>query len=1023
MHLVLFGTSDQLLAGVTVEIDGQSAQTAQDGSVTATPTPGTHKLRLRVPHALVPEAPTQDAEWVVDVSDVAVLANQTTEVMVTLSPSGGIAGLDIQAPEAAGGSHSLQREFQEKVAEQPAGTIQGTVTAKEDGSPVAGARVYVRGAPVETATDDNGFFTLTMPAGKCQLAVVHPSYATQSVPDVEVRGGKVNAVTAQLSPASMEIDEFLVTAPHIEGGIASLISERRESSNVADVIGAEQMSRSGATNAASALSRVTGLTVVDGKFVVVRGMGERYSSMLVNNMFVPSPEPTRRVVPLDLFPAGILDSVVVQKTFSPDAPAEFGGGVIQLRTRSYPDRFMANVSVGGGVNSQSTFRNNLNYSGGKRDYLGIDDGNRALPGPIDHSKKITKFNALTGGYTDEERAKYGKMLRNDLQEKRERTLPDLTLTGSIGNRWNLRHAKIGFVAALGYRSQTRALRDSLLRSVTNTGSKLQIDNDLRVNNTERQISTSGFLDWGVEFSERNKLKFTSMLLRQTDDTTTQLSGKFGTGGGSTTPDSVQTRLGWIERQLFDQQISGKHIIPKLNDFQLDWRYSFAQANRNEPDRRDYFYSDNGSGSFELSQAAGDYERQWGTLTDRTYQVGLDLTQPINIWSQLKAKAKVGGLVYWRNRDSHVRRFEFQGGLDPMTLAKPINQIYTPQRIDSGAVNLIETTFAQDSYTAKMQLNAAYAMLELPLLKNLDIMGGARVEQAIISVTSFDQFNPLAGAEKAELSKTPDVLPAITATWRFAEDFQLRAGYGKTVNRPDLRELSTSSYYDIETASTFAGVPTLKRALIDNVDGRLEYYFSSDEVFSVGAFYKRFKDPIETVFRNSADVLYTLQNSDKARLFGLEIEGRKRLGFLAEALDTLFIAGNFSWIDSEVTYTPDGLKKTSRPLQSQSPWVVNAQLGYDDDVEGGSGTAVSLLYNISGPRLRAIGNAMAGIPDQYEQPFHQLDLVASQRLPHNLQLGLRGQNLLNATQRWTQGHITTREFKRGVYIVANLAWSY
>jgi len=561
--------------------------------------------------------------------------------------------------------------------------------------------------------------------------------------------------------------------------------------------------------------------------------------------------------------------------------------------------------------------------------------------------------------------------------------------------------------------------------VTNKGTgpnSLQIDNDLRVNNNERQISTSGFLDWGVEFSERNKLKFTSMLLRQTDDTTTQLSGKFGTGGGTTTPDSVQTRLGWIERQLFDQQVSGKHILPKLNDLQLDWRYSFAQATRKEPDRRDYLYSDSGQGDYELSQSAGDFERQWGELTDTSNQVALDLTQPFDIWSNLKAKAKIGGLMFFRNRDSKVRRFEYQGSLDPATLTLPIDQIYSPQRISSGAVNLTETTFAADAYSANMRLNAAYAMLEIPLLPSLDIMGGARMEQAEITVTSFDQFNPLAGAEKAKLNNT-DVLPAVTVTWRFAEDFQLRAGYGKTVNRPDLRELSRSAYYDIETASTFAGVPTLKRALIDNVDGRIEYYFSSDEVFSVGAFYKRFKDPIETVFRNSADVLYTLQNSDKATLYGIEFEGRKRLGFIADALDAVFFAGNFSWIESEVDYTPDGLKKTSRPLQSQSPWVVNAQLGYDDDVEGGTGTAISLLYNISGPRLRAIGNLQAGIPDQYEQPFHQLDLVASQRLPHKLQLGLRAQNILNATQRWTQGDIKTREFRRGVYIVANLGWSY
>ncbi len=1018
VHLVLFGSANQPLAGVAVELDGRSTQTSPSGTATIAAGAGRHTLRLRVPRELLPELPKPDPLWIVDVSDIPVVEEEVTQAIVTLNPSGGIGGLDIQAPDSAGGRRSLEREFQAKMEQKPSGTVTGTLVAAESGEKIVGARIYVRGAPVEAESDQAGTFSLTLPEGTYQLSVVHARYSTQSVPDVAVQGGQATPLTIELSPASAELDEMVVTAPHIEGGIASLISERRESTAVADVIGAEQMSRVGATNAASALSRVTGLTVVDGKFVVVRGMGERYSSMLVNNMLIPSPEPTRRVVPLDLFPSGILESVVVQKTFSPDMPAEFGGGVIQLRTRGYPEKFIANLTLGGGYNSQSTFRNNINYRGGKLDFLGVDDGTRSLPDSLDKAGKLTAKNPLSsGGYTNDELKRFGGLLKDNYAIHKERTLPDLTLVGSIGDRYDLRHAKIGYVAALAYRSQSTMVNNSISRRVQNTGTKLQVDNDLRVDTFNRQISTSGFLDWGVEFSDKHKIKFTSMVLRQTDDNTTHLDG---TIEGS---EISRTRLGWIERMLLDQQVTGKHVISQLRDLQVDWRYSYARASRKEPDRRDYLYQRQDDGSYEISQAPADFERQYGTLADDTHQGGLDLAQPFSIWSKLKAKARAGGLVFSRKRDSQVRRFDFRGTLTDDVRRLPVEDIYSRERISSpdNNITLHEATQAQDAYTAKFLLGAVYGMLEMPVSRSLELMAGVRMERANISVTSFDQFDPGSAPMIARLENT-DVLPSFTATYRFLEDFQLRAGYGRTVNRPDLRELSSSAYYDVETASTFLGRPDLKRARIDNVDVRLEYYYSSDELFSIGGFFKKFDDPIETVVKTSADYAFTLQNSDSATLYGFELETRKRFDFISDALDPLYVAANFSWIESNVSYTTEGTSRSSRPLQSQSPWVVNAQLGWDDS-DGATGTAASLLYNISGARLRAIGNPLARIPDQYEQPFHQLDLVFSQRLPHGLTLGLRGQNLLNATQNWKQGGVLVRQFRRGTYLSANLSWSY
>jgi outer membrane receptor protein involved in Fe transport len=292
-----------------------------------------------------------------------------------------------------------------------------------------------------------------------------------------------------------------------------------------------------------------------------------------------------------------------------------------------------------------------------------------------------------------------------------------------------------------------------------------------------------------------------------------------------------------------------------------------------------------------------------------------------------------------------------------------------------------------------------------------------VEHATIQVTTFDQFQPDAKPTLAKLDNV-DLLPAATATFKVLEDFQLRGGYSRTLNRPDLRELSPSQYNDLETNSRYVGNPALKRARIDNYDARVEWYLSADETFSVGGFYKSFQTPIEMTLVATTDQLYMPINSKSAQLKGLEFDGRKRFNFIDDALETFYFAGNLSLIDSTVHVLGH-----TRPLQSQSPWVVNAQLGWDDSLPGGTGTVVTLLYNVAGKRMRAVGDPDSHTPDQYEMPFHRLDLVASQEFKHGWRLGGRVQNMLNPTQIWKQGDIVVRSFKRGVDFAVSVAWSY
>jgi outer membrane receptor protein involved in Fe transport len=916
------------------------------------------------------------------------------------------------APAAAAGSDLPAG------AKRPTATLRGRVISALDEVGIEGANVYVRGESYEAHADSSGEFALPLPTGTYQVTAIFPGYSTLSISKVEVRTGQNPQLEFKLQPGSVELEEMVVTGTRIKGGIATLIAERRQATAVADVIGAEQMSRSGDSNAATALSRVTGITVIDGRYVLVRGMGERYSSMLVNRLQVPSPEPTRRVVPLDIFPAGVIDSVVVQKTYSPDLPGEFGGGMVQLRSREYPHNFVFNVNAATGGNVNTVFQERLSYRGGKYDYLGIDDGVRDIPKEIDESDgKLVPANiADPEGYSEEELAALGRTLRPEYEKTRETAWPDLTLGASVGNEFRLRYAKIGFVAAAGYRSEYRFIDDMVLRRWQDG----QLLTDYKVDQHRRQISLAGFLDWGVEFSAQHKLKFTTMILRQTDDTTQVRVNQ-------DVQADKRTTLSWVERQIVMQQVSGFHTFKKLANFHADWRYAFGQAVRLEPDRRQYLYKPAEDGVEEMVMGSNNHFRLFGSLKDNTHEAALDLAQPIGIWKHLEMKVKAGGVFYRRDRTADSRTFEFIVRSPEIDRAQSPNVVLGRDNIGAG-VEFNEVTRPTDSYNAYMQLEGGYAMLELPIVSAFDITGGARIEHAYIETNTFDPFDPNGMPVTANLDNR-DVLPAATATLRLPHDLQVRAGYGRTLNRPDFRELADTRYFDLETNLLWVGNPDIKRASIENFDARFEWYYTPDEVFSVSGFLKLLDDPIENAQVAGAEEIYTVRNAAKGTIYGLELEGRKRFSFIAKVLKPLYVAANFSLIRSEAEIAVadtdmDGMGSLYyRPLQGQSPWVINAQLGWDDAVEGGTGTAASLVFNSAGRRIRIVGSPEDNTGDTYEEPVHRLDFVVSQDLPHKLKIGGRVRNMLNPKEVWTVDGDVARSFRRGADFQISLAWSY
>lgn len=1022
---VLVFVDDVPADGVLVEIDGaEPRRTGRDGTVVFTLPEGAHTARLAVPRHILPAAQPGNDPVAASTGAIEVVGDEEVEVIVTLRADGRVLEVDVETAEARArvGARRSHEEFARKRASLPQGVVRGKVFERETEAPVVGARVFVRGAPVEAETDEDGAFQLALPEGRYDLTIIHQHYITINLKDVDVDANRPKELRVAADKASAQLDDLVVTAPHIEGGTAGLVMERRESASVDEVIGAEEMSRSGDGDAAGALRRVTGITVVGGQYVYVRGMGERYSATLLNGQAIPSPEPERRVIPLDLFSTDVLESVVIQKTPSPDSPGEFGGGVVLLRTRGFPDEFTLSVSASVGVLTTATFRARPSYQGGSTDFLGFDDGTRELPGEIREGSPLKEGNRFQPGFTLEELAELGRLLPNNYNVTDETVPPNAGLGLTIGMPFTIRGVRGGFLLSSSWDSDygySDAVNRRFVKSDVSEGG-LALNNDFRVGDAGRTVSLGNIFVAGVVPAKGHEIKATTLLLRITDDEAGVLTGRSSDLG----VDIRQYRLQFVERQLFTQQLIGTHTIAALGGAELEWRYAYSRASRYEPDRREYFYADASEDpdappyDFQISARPAGNQRIWSDLTDRIHDVGVDWMQPIGRW-----KLKTGGTLVTRKREFDALKLTFRAVsvLPPEYRRLDPESIWAEEHLNAEDGWVLEdTTQPTDAYTADQDLQAGYLMAIVPITKTIELMTGARVERSRQHVATFSRFNADLVPTEAELDDT-DVLPSVTGKWQATEEVIVRAGYGRTVTRPDFRELSNSEYRDVLTAIRYKGNPLLVRGTIDHVDVRGEYYFSTDEVASVAAFYKSFTNPVEQVEEPAVDHTVSWDNAAGATNVGVELELRRRFGLLGGRFDDAFGALNLAFIRSQVDLGDSAGVSTSleRPLQGQSPYVVNLQLGYDD--AAGSGITAVVLYNVFGPRIRQVGRN--GVPDIYEEPFHQLDFVYRHKLGGGWRVSFKAGNLLDQEVVFTQGIKQPKRYRNGRSFGFSLSWNY
>ncbi|MBL8617768.1 MAG: TonB-dependent receptor [Deltaproteobacteria bacterium] len=1010
--LVLFVDGAPPPAGVQVSAGAQTVTVDADGAARLSALSGPQALQLRGPAGEAWASAT-----------LTVAPEGRTEALLSLSAAGALLGLTVDGAAAPAAGPA-------PVESGPMATVSGRVLDGR-GAPVADVRVFARGAPSEVTTGPDGRWSLSVPAGPLQVSALKPGWALRQPPPTELLPGEARTLDLSMVDAGVTLAAFTVSAPRIEGGTAALLGERQESAQVVDTLSAEEMGRRGDSSAAAALRRVTGVTVVGGRYVYVRGLGERYSTTLLNGAMIPSPEPERRVVPLDLFPTSMLESVVVQKTASPDRPGEFGGGVVELRTRGIPEEPLLRVNVSGAYNTVTTGRTGLMPGGQSGDLWASGAAARDLPQAFASAVEDTPLvlkSALPNaqGFDAETLAELGASLPNTWGL--EPTVAGFNRGFGVeaGRGWNIGDdLRIGGLGGLIYRDTWRraSYRDVYYRQ--NSG-KLEIQNDYQFTDLGRTVQVGGMAVAQIAYKDTHDVRATALRTRDGESVGRRYVGYYDEVGADIRGERGQ----YVERQLSLLQGTGDHRFPALWDSTVRWRWTDSWAERAEPDRRDILMERASAGGWRMRNQGGGNAMFFSDLADFGKDRGVDLRVPLRGKAQgtpWATELMAGWARVYRDREVDTRRFVYnvqtagQAGATDFLTGEPA-EIFDRENIDSGALRVAEATTATDNYTAVQIVKAGYLGATMTLPKGLSASGGVRVEDSAQQVVTYQLFTAEPQKEIATLA-TLDVLPSGTLTWRLTQEeatrpAYLRGGYGRTLNRPDFRELSPAVYNDVAGGREIAGNTELTRALIDNVDLRLEWFPSPDELLSVGAFAKRFTDPIESNIIVSANSRISYINAAAANNAGVEFEWRKRLAPEAHPMSPLTLSGNAALIRStvELGEGAGAVTNTERPLQGQSPTTLNLGLSWEPvegDLSGG------LWFNTAGPRISEVGEG--GMPDVVTVPARLLDASVSYATIADLTLGLRAQNLLNSPDTLMVGSKVARAIESGRTFTASLSW--
>lgn len=906
---------------------------------------------------------------------------------------------------------------------QDTGALRGRIIESWDGQPLGAVNVTVRGTTLATTSDAQGRFELNgVPVGDQVVRFSRSGYATAVVTEVKVLPGQTTAVNGVLRPEFFEMEEYEVTAEVFEEQAVAILQQRQEASFLMDAIGSEQFSKLGVSDAADIMTKVSGTTVVGGKFAVIRGLSDRYNLSLLNGAEIPTADPYRRAAQLDLIPAAMIEQMTVAKTFTPELPGGFSGGLANILTRSFPESFQLEFNGGLEYNTQATFNEDYRtYRGGSTDWAAMDDGRRALspaiadatindlrPPPRSRPGETPEMAAARRAQADRVQAALNSFSSYEFQGTGSAPPPNHQGGFSAGRTERIGERRLGWYVSGSYQRRYNFYDDGVSARFRpdNYQTPVALYDDTR-SLTEIQWATVVNLAYELA-PEDHELAFTFFWNQSGEDIVRQRVGSVENIDPAFVVDLNQ--LQWIERQIHTFQLKGDHAFPDLLDMKLDWLVSLADTSQDEPDLRyfHYYHLPDGVGNFignnslpEPIQPTRFYRR----IDDGNLTVRLDdrIEFPL-VRDAGPSVAKVGGLLSTGERTFDETTFAFDGDDGwrnvygtPNTYFTPENLRYQEQVVGGTRTNYVfDRVFfntLRNEYSGSQEFLAGYAMVEVPVLSWAKLMGGARVETSDIRI---DAVTAQAGATNTQIQQV-DVLPAFGVTFTLRSNMNVRLAYSQTIARPTYHEIAPYRAYDPFGDEIVEGNPGLRITHIENFDLRWEWYFRPGSLLSVSGFYKDLDGPIEKVIKTFGGGVVGFENRESARLYGLEFEANANLEVIDELLADLTLGFNFAWIQSEVPLTEKELAAkrvlfpdtpAERPLFDQSEIVLNGFATYDNPRWG---TTATLSVTAAGPRIFLTD---PGGLDIYEHPPLVLDFVLTQRLAERWRLRLTARNLLN-----------------------------
>lgn len=920
-----------------------------------------------------------------------------------------------------------------KINNTNTGTIQGTVYDAENDEPLAGVNVIIEGTTMGAATDMNGKFVInSVPVGKYNVVIRMIGFTKVILTDVVVNAGKVTMLEkVSLKLEAIGLGEVVVEARFIQNNEAAMLKDRQQADAISDGLSAEAISRTGSSQAAEAMRQVTGASVVDGKYVYVRGLGERYASTQLNGVELPSADPDKRSFQMDLIPAKMLDNIIATKTFTPDQPGNFSGGIVNLGMRTFPESFHFSFSTGVSWNSQSTFNSNfLGYDGGRTDWLGVDDGTREMPGWLNNETVLpSEFQARRNADLANSLDQASKSFTPIMSPVAKRAPIDRNFSISMGNQSMLFGRPIGYLGSLSYRrdysfrDNGRIARWKLTGSVAGNDS---LNNLIKLSDSRGmdEVLWGGMATFNYQPFDGHQIRFNLLRSQSGTSEARYLVGPWP----EQNVQFFETRaLKYTERGLTSWQVQGDHKLPM--GLKMEWTGTLATTSQDEPDAR--FFSDTFANRTVAGRDTIIYSispsiiqrpaRYFRDLTEDSRAFQFSVKKEFKLWNSEPTKIKFGGNYEEKDRQFHENLFEYYQGAG-FRFTGDAGSFFSDKNVgiidfDSSRNQFLFGNYIQDghnvlggNYWGDQIIRAGFFMLDLPLSMRLRLIGGVRFESTRMNVANEDESGKL---------HDNDWLPSVNVLYRLTKNLNMRLAYGRTLARPNFREKAPYASFEFANDFIFNGNTALERTRIDNYDLRWDWFMQSGELVSLSAFYKSFENPIErviNVFFSSEGALVYFDNVDQAKVYGLEFEVRKRLEMFSPSLRDFTLSANLSLIKSEVTIPNEELviirgvdpnAKAERELQGQSPFLINLNLTYDNLAKG---TTMNLYYNVFGERLSEV--SLGGTPNVFEKPFHMLNFNASKRIFQQVSLKFAVKNLLNQSHEFVhhyKGTDYTRQF--------------